>query len=181
VHCESCHGPGSAFKKKSIMEDINKAMASGLIKPTEETCKQCHNKKCSSFQGFKYSEYVKKIDHRYTKLFDNVPNQNLFNLVYALSGKWWLSRHGNKYLIEITAKKGGSDFTSKYLEINTPSTFSGQVWFDSEKTANIKFTQYDSRTKFTATHTGKRVNNDRFEGVFSDNRGRHGVSFALWR
>lgn len=45
VQCEACHGPGADYKKKSIMEDREKAIAHGLIIPTEETCKSCHNEK----------------------------------------------------------------------------------------------------------------------------------------
>jgi RecJ-like exonuclease len=43
VQCEACHGPGSAYKKKSIMEDHEKAMANGLLMPDSTTCQKCHN------------------------------------------------------------------------------------------------------------------------------------------
>jgi len=43
VQCEACHGPGSDYKKKSIMEDREKAIANGLLIPDENTCKKCHN------------------------------------------------------------------------------------------------------------------------------------------
>ena len=43
VQCEVCHGPGSDYKKKSIMEDREKAMANGLLIPDEKTCLKCHN------------------------------------------------------------------------------------------------------------------------------------------
>jgi len=43
IQCEACHGPGSDYSKKSIMEDREKAIAKGLLIPTEETCKKCHN------------------------------------------------------------------------------------------------------------------------------------------
>ena len=43
VQCEVCHGPGSAYKKKSIMEDREKAIANGLLIPDEKTCLKCHN------------------------------------------------------------------------------------------------------------------------------------------
>ncbi len=67
VQCEACHGPGSGFKKMSIMKDKQKSTENGLIEPTEETCKQCHNKKSPNFKGFDYKEYAKKIDHTFTK------------------------------------------------------------------------------------------------------------------
>jgi mono/diheme cytochrome c family protein len=45
VQCEACHGPGSAYKKKSIMEDREKSIANGLLMPDENTCKRCHHEK----------------------------------------------------------------------------------------------------------------------------------------
>jgi len=47
VQCEACHGAGGDYKKKSIMEDRELAIANGLIIPTEETCKKCHNAKAT--------------------------------------------------------------------------------------------------------------------------------------
>lgn len=67
VGCESCHGPGSAYKKMSIMKDKAKAMENGLIIPSEKVCIKCHNEKSKDFKGFNYDEYVKKIDHTYQK------------------------------------------------------------------------------------------------------------------
>lgn len=67
VGCESCHGPGSAYKSLSIMKDQKKAIENGLIVPTEVVCKKCHNEKSPTFKGFNFSEYVKKIDHTYRK------------------------------------------------------------------------------------------------------------------
>lgn len=43
VQCEACHGPGADYKKKSIMEDKEKAIANGLLIPDEKTCLKCHN------------------------------------------------------------------------------------------------------------------------------------------
>ncbi|MCK4657575.1 MAG: cytochrome c3 family protein, partial [candidate division Zixibacteria bacterium] len=43
VQCEVCHGPGSDYKKKKIMEDQKASVANGLLLPDENTCKSCHN------------------------------------------------------------------------------------------------------------------------------------------
>lgn len=43
VQCEACHGPGSEYKTISVMKDLAKAKAAGLILPTQETCNRCHN------------------------------------------------------------------------------------------------------------------------------------------
>jgi hypothetical protein len=42
VGCEACHGPGSDYKKMSIMKDREASVANGLIIPTQATCDQCH-------------------------------------------------------------------------------------------------------------------------------------------
>jgi hypothetical protein len=43
VQCESCHGAGEEYSYKKVMENIEKAKVNGLIMPTEETCRKCHN------------------------------------------------------------------------------------------------------------------------------------------
>jgi Cytochrome c554 and c-prime len=45
VQCEACHGPGSGYKTISIMKDVAKAKAAGLIIPTQTTCNGCHDGK----------------------------------------------------------------------------------------------------------------------------------------
>jgi hypothetical protein len=67
VGCEACHGPGSGYKKLSIMKDKKKSMENGLIEPNETVCIKCHNKKSPTFKGFNFAEYSKKIDHIYRK------------------------------------------------------------------------------------------------------------------
>jgi hypothetical protein len=42
VQCEACHGPGSDYKKMSVMKDVEQAKANGLVIPTQETCNRCH-------------------------------------------------------------------------------------------------------------------------------------------
>ncbi|MEE9442798.1 MAG: multiheme c-type cytochrome [candidate division Zixibacteria bacterium] len=51
VQCEACHGAGSDYKKKAIMEDREKAVANGLVIPDEKTCKKCHNEKAPGKLG----------------------------------------------------------------------------------------------------------------------------------
>lgn len=42
VQCEACHGPGADYKKMSIMKDVEKAKANGLVIPSQATCDGCH-------------------------------------------------------------------------------------------------------------------------------------------
>jgi hypothetical protein len=42
LDCESCHGPGSEYKKKSIMKDPELARAAGMVIPEAAFCEQCH-------------------------------------------------------------------------------------------------------------------------------------------
>jgi len=45
VQCEACHGPGSDYKSIQVMKDRTKAVAAGLVIPTQETCNGCHDGK----------------------------------------------------------------------------------------------------------------------------------------
>jgi hypothetical protein len=63
VQCESCHGPGSDYKKKKVMADHDKAVAAGLLTPDEDTCKTCHNDKSPTFEGFDYKKALEEIAH----------------------------------------------------------------------------------------------------------------------
>lgn len=65
VQCETCHGPGSEYKKLSIMKDRSLAIQNGLIIHDEKElfCGQCHNQESPTFKGFSYDEYWEKIKH----------------------------------------------------------------------------------------------------------------------
>jgi hypothetical protein len=63
VSCESCHGPGSAYKTNTIMKSRELSMKNGLILPTKEVCEKCHNKNNPFYKPFNYDEAVKKIAH----------------------------------------------------------------------------------------------------------------------
>jgi hypothetical protein len=57
VGCESCHGPGSLYKDKEIMESRDTAVAAGLNIPDESTCLGCHNSESPTFPGsFNFEE-----------------------------------------------------------------------------------------------------------------------------
>ena len=63
ISCESCHGPGKDYMKKSIMEDKNAAVEAGLIIPDEKTCHQCHNQESPTYKPFDFKERYEKIKH----------------------------------------------------------------------------------------------------------------------
>ncbi|MFO7616315.1 MAG: multiheme c-type cytochrome [Bacteroidales bacterium] len=63
VSCETCHGPGSAYKTASIMKDLAKSKANGLIEPDEKLCKTCHNPESPTFKGFDYKKASVAIAH----------------------------------------------------------------------------------------------------------------------
>ena len=63
VSCESCHGPGSVYKKNSIMKDREKALAAGMVIPDEKTCVKCHNEKNPFHKPFDFKKMVAKIAH----------------------------------------------------------------------------------------------------------------------
>ena len=51
------------YYKMSVMKAPEKAAAAGLVQPTAETCKGCHNEESPTFKGFDYDEYWAKIAH----------------------------------------------------------------------------------------------------------------------
>jgi hypothetical protein len=67
IGCESCHGPGSAYKSMKIMKDISAGKEDGtkygMLKSDEAQCKTCHNEKSPTFKGFDYQAYWDKIKH----------------------------------------------------------------------------------------------------------------------
>lgn len=63
VGCEACHGPGSEYKNMKIMKEKDAAVAAGLVIPTAETCKGCHNEKSPTYKEFKFEEAYKVIAH----------------------------------------------------------------------------------------------------------------------
>lgn len=63
VGCESCHGAGADYKDKKTMEDHAAAMAAGLVMPTAETCKTCHNEKSPTYKAFDFTKAAALIAH----------------------------------------------------------------------------------------------------------------------
>jgi len=65
VQCETCHGPGSEYKKLSIMKDKAQAEANGLIIHTDKEafCKTCHNADSPTFTSFNVDDAWAKIQH----------------------------------------------------------------------------------------------------------------------
>jgi len=58
VQCETCHGPGSAYKEMKVMKDKDLAIQNGLILPDklEEFCVSCHNAESPTFVKFDVNE-----------------------------------------------------------------------------------------------------------------------------
>ena len=60
VECESCHGPGSIYKKKRTMLEHEAAVAAGLW-DANERCVSCHDEQ--NDPEFNFEEKMKKILH----------------------------------------------------------------------------------------------------------------------
>ena len=65
VQCETCHGPGSAYKSIKIMKDKQLAIKNGLQihDDGEKFCRSCHNPESPTFVKFDYAEAWAKIKH----------------------------------------------------------------------------------------------------------------------
>lgn len=72
VQCETCHGPGSAYKSTKVMKDHAKAVAKGMTDFKDEAtikakCETCHNPESPTFKEFKFEEEWAKIKHNVPK------------------------------------------------------------------------------------------------------------------
>ena len=69
VTCEACHGAGSEYKSMTIMKDKQKALAAGLIIPTNDpkVCQKCHNPESPTYKKFDYQTFWTKIKHPISK------------------------------------------------------------------------------------------------------------------
>lgn len=68
VGCEACHGPGSIYKDREIMEDLEASLANGLVVPDEQTCRDCHNEESPTFPGtFDYEEMRERGVHEISR------------------------------------------------------------------------------------------------------------------
>jgi len=63
ISCEACHGAGSKYKTLHIKKKDAAKEAGFIVKPTEESCKKCHNPESPTYKEFKYEEKLKKIAH----------------------------------------------------------------------------------------------------------------------
>jgi len=66
VQCESCHGPGSHYRKKTAhAKSHEKALAAGMWEPgkDEKICTECHNSESPTFESFDFEERKKEIEH----------------------------------------------------------------------------------------------------------------------
>ena len=55
VSCESCHGPGEDYKKKTIMESREESIANGMIYPATDRCVLCHNDQNPTWDPERYT------------------------------------------------------------------------------------------------------------------------------
>lgn len=71
VSCEACHGPGSLYKKITVMKDKKAAMAVGMLEANEATCKQCHKADTPGHEG-KFKDFKTE----FAKIAHPVPPEN---------------------------------------------------------------------------------------------------------
>ena len=69
VQCETCHGAGSSYKKKTIMKDHAKSVANGMVEykdmvAVKDQCLTCHNDKSPTYKDFDFDKRWAEIVHR---------------------------------------------------------------------------------------------------------------------
>lgn len=69
IQCEACHGAGSDYKTKKVMQDQEAAIAAGMVIADEKTCMKCHNEKAptkalaATAKGFDFKKMMAKGVH----------------------------------------------------------------------------------------------------------------------
>lgn len=64
VGCEACHGAGSDYKSKKVMQDHDAAVAAGMTAEINEAfCTKCHNEESPTFKAFDYEKQLAAIAH----------------------------------------------------------------------------------------------------------------------
>lgn len=68
VQCETCHGAGSEYKSKKIMEDHAKSVAAGMVDfsdpgSIEKQCITCHNEESPTYKPFDFEKKWPEIAH----------------------------------------------------------------------------------------------------------------------
>ena len=90
VQCETCHGPGSAYKNMTIMKDKAKALEAGITDfkdaaTIEAFCKNCHNAQSPSYKEFKFAEMWDQIKHPMPKSQDCLLNNFFYEARLTVS------------------------------------------------------------------------------------------------
>jgi hypothetical protein len=55
VGCESCHGAGKDYSTLTIMKELEKAIAAGLVYPAKGVCTTCHNAESPTWNPERYT------------------------------------------------------------------------------------------------------------------------------
>ncbi|MFQ5649389.1 MAG: cytochrome c family protein [bacterium] len=67
VSCEACHGPGSEYQGRKLMQAIYQGKVDGtvygLVPQSEKVCITCHNPESPTYKKFKYNLMAGKIAH----------------------------------------------------------------------------------------------------------------------
>ena len=67
VGCESCHGPGSLYKKKKTMADRAKSVAAGMweVDKDDQICAACHNSDAPTApaEGYDFAKLREGVQH----------------------------------------------------------------------------------------------------------------------
>ena len=82
VGCEACHGPGSLYRKNSVMKDQKAAVAVGMLIPDEKTCKNCHKPDTKGHEN-KFKDFKTE----YPKIAHEMPKEKWLNILNSWSEK----------------------------------------------------------------------------------------------
>ncbi|MCI5191852.1 MAG: hypothetical protein D3915_01815 [Candidatus Electrothrix sp. AU1_5] len=96
------------------------------------------------------------------------------------AAEWSLSRLGKTHTVNLSSSGNNSrlNISGHYIGIQNNSKFTGTVYQDRGKTL-IHFVQLDGT--YVAIHSGIKIDDNTFSGVFYDNSGNEAKKFTLSR
>ena len=110
VQCEMCHGAGGQYRNAMARAlpryrelDEQDCSRKGLVVPTEEACRKCHNEECPVFPGFDFEHYINMIKHGKTEAKCNFIGQEkcVFCHIKAdeSANTWVIWKHINSFSV----------------------------------------------------------------------------------
>ncbi len=77
VSCESCHGAGSVYQPKKVMESFDASVKAGMNPHPEKSCVKCHNEESPGWKNDRYTlDDGTKVGFDFTQAWEKIKHPN---------------------------------------------------------------------------------------------------------